>query len=191
MNWYPEKIEGFSRQISRMNREYHKWYSRTLGRDMELLIFGHGGAPLLVFPTSMGRFFEFEDRGMIEANRWKYESGQLQAFCIDSVDKESWYNYGAHPGYRVWRHMQYERYVVEEVLPLIRHRNGNGLTVTGASFGGYHAMNFALRHPDLISRCVCMSGAFIWLIRSTSAGGNVFSIPNRTPIFLLINIQSS
>jgi len=29
-----------------MNREYHKWYSSRLGRDMELLVFGHGGLPV-------------------------------------------------------------------------------------------------------------------------------------------------
>ncbi len=46
-----------------MNREYHKWYSNALRRDMELLVFGHSGVPLLVFPTSMGRFFDYESRG--------------------------------------------------------------------------------------------------------------------------------
>ena len=46
-----------------MNREYHKWYSPYLGREMELLVFGHGGTPLVVFPTSMGRFFDYEERG--------------------------------------------------------------------------------------------------------------------------------
>ena len=47
-----------------MNREYHRWYSRSLDRDMELLVFGHTGARVLVFPTSMGRFFQWEDSGM-------------------------------------------------------------------------------------------------------------------------------
>jgi esterase/lipase superfamily enzyme len=31
---------------------------------MELLVFGHAGSRVLVFPTSMGRFYEFEDRGL-------------------------------------------------------------------------------------------------------------------------------
>ena len=44
-----------------MNREYHRWYSPSLERDMELLVFGHSGARTLVFPTSMGRFFQWED----------------------------------------------------------------------------------------------------------------------------------
>jgi esterase/lipase superfamily enzyme len=75
-----------------MNREYHRWYSPSLGRDMELLIQGHAGMPMVVFPTSMGRFFEYEDRGMIGAVGDRYEHGQVQAFCVDSVDGESWYN---------------------------------------------------------------------------------------------------
>ena len=50
-----------------LNREYHKWFSPALGREMELLVFGHGGSPLVVFPTSMGRFFDYENRHMIDA----------------------------------------------------------------------------------------------------------------------------
>ena len=42
-----------------MHRSYHQWFSSTLGRPMELLVFGHQGAPVLVFPTSKGRFFEY------------------------------------------------------------------------------------------------------------------------------------
>ena len=31
---------------------------------------------------------------------------------------------------------------------------------TGCSFGGYHAINFALRHPDIVTGAVSMGGAF-------------------------------
>ncbi len=128
---------------------------------MELLVFGHAGYPTLVFPTSMGRFFEFEDRGMIGALWDKIEAGHLRIVCVDSVDKESWYNYGAHPYWRVRRHAQYDNYILHEVVPFARWITGHGsLTVTGASFGGYHCMNFALRHPDVVSYCLSMSGAF-------------------------------
>lgn len=128
---------------------------------MELLVFGHGGAPVLVFPTSMGRFFEYEDRGMIEAIRDKIEAGHLQVFCVDSVDAESWYNKSVPPRQRVLRHMEYERYLLDEMLPFIRARNVSpDRIVTGCSFGGYHCVNFALRHPDLVGRCVSLGGAF-------------------------------
>jgi esterase/lipase superfamily enzyme len=144
-----------------VNREYHKWYSNALRRDMELLIFGHSGIPLLVFPTSMGRFFDYESRGMIQAIADKYETGQLQAFCVDSVDAESWYNKAVPPRERAYRHTEYDRYLFDEVVPLIRSRNRSDMLITtGCSFGGYHSVNFALRHPDVVTGAISMSGAF-------------------------------
>lgn len=127
---------------------------------MELLVFGHGGQPTIVFPTSMGRFYDYESRGMIDAVGHKYESGELQAFCVDSVDTESWYNKAIHPRDRVLRHEAYERYLVDEVVPFIATRaQGRRLGVTGCSFGGYHSLNFAFRHPDLVESCITMGGA--------------------------------
>ena len=144
-----------------MKREYHKWLSPALGRDMELLVFGHAGIPALVFPTSCGRFFEFEDRGMVNVVHDKLEQGRLQLFCVDSVDSESWYNRNVPPRWRIARHMQYEQYLMQEVLPLIRQQNQSiQLASIGSSFGGYHAINIALRHPDVFTAMLSMSGAF-------------------------------
>jgi hypothetical protein len=48
-----------------VNREYHKWLSPALGREMELLVFEHAGPPALAFSTSCGRFFDFENCSMV------------------------------------------------------------------------------------------------------------------------------
>jgi esterase/lipase superfamily enzyme len=144
-----------------MNREYHKWWSWRLDRDMELLVFGHSGVPIVVFPSSQGRFFEFEDRGLIGAVAHKIDAGEIQMFCVDSVDAESWYNRDVPPRWRIARHVQYENYIMEEVLPFIRLRNFDPhLVSVGCSFGGYHAVNIALRHPDRFTGFLSMSGAF-------------------------------
>lgn len=145
-----------------MNREYHKWYSAALRRDMELLVFGAAGTPLVVFPTSMGRFFDYENRRMISVIGDRYEQGQLQAFCVDSVDSESWYNKNISPSARALRHSAYDSYIINEVVPFIRAKNSSGIApiATGCSFGGYHSMNLALRHPDIIGGAVSMGGSF-------------------------------
>jgi esterase/lipase superfamily enzyme len=144
-----------------MNREYHHWHSPSLGRKMELLVFGHAGTPLLVFPTSRGRFFDYENRGMVNALRGPLKEGRTHLFCVDSVDAESWYNYDAPPRMRVTRHMAFEQYIVGEVLPFIAGKNSAGrLAVTGCSFGGYHAMNLTLRHPEKVDACISLGGAF-------------------------------
>ncbi|MEZ4634565.1 MAG: alpha/beta hydrolase-fold protein [Caldilineaceae bacterium] len=128
---------------------------------MELLIFGHAGARALVFPTSRGRFFEFEDRGMVGALADQLNGGALQLFCLDSVDDESFYCRWAHPSGRIQRHVQYEEYILNEVLPLTRQINDNPfLMALGCSFGAYHAVNIGLRHPHLFGRVLGMSGKY-------------------------------
>jgi esterase/lipase superfamily enzyme len=145
-----------------MHRDYQRWFSPALGRDMELLIFGHGGARVLVFPSSMGRFFEWEDRGMIHGALGHHiAQGWLQVCCVDSVDDESWYAKSKHPGDRAYRHAQYDAYICNEVLPLLSYINHNPfLITTGASFGAYHAMTFALRYPQLVGRVIGLSGMY-------------------------------
>jgi esterase/lipase superfamily enzyme len=144
-----------------LNREYHKSYSSRLGREMELLVFGRAGLPVVVFPTSAGRFYEFEDRGMIAALAGKIEAGQLLVVCIDSVDAESWYNRQAPPRWRIARQLHFERYVLDEIVPTLRSQaGGDGIVAVGCSFGGYHAVNLALRHPEVFGGFLSMSGAF-------------------------------
>jgi esterase/lipase superfamily enzyme len=173
-----------------MHREYHRWFSPRLGRDMELLVHGHAGAPVLVFPTSQGRFFEYEDRGMVATLGDFLDQGWFQLYCVDSVDAESFYNWWAHPAQRIGRHLQYEEYLLNEVLPLIRSKNGNGFLIThGCSFGAYHAMNLALRHPHLFGRVLAFSGKY----DMSSFFGGYFDqqIYLNTPARYLANLDES
>lgn len=144
-----------------MKREYHKWYCQSLGRDMELLVFGHAGARVLAFPTRCGRFFDYENMGIVGALGHQIEQGWIQLICVDSIDQETFYCHWANPRDRVLRHMAYERYILGEVLPMSESINGNPfLTALGCSFGAYHAMNIVLRHPHRFGRVVAMSGRY-------------------------------
>jgi esterase/lipase superfamily enzyme len=109
----------------------------------------------------MGAFFEYEDRGMVGALADKLEGGALQLICVSTVDAESFYAKHLHPRARLGRYLQYERYLTEEVVPFVRHASGYATAgVTGCSFGAYHALTMALRHPDLFTECITMGGAF-------------------------------
>jgi esterase/lipase superfamily enzyme len=144
-----------------MKREYHHWYSSSLQRNMELLLFGHAGARVLCFPTSNGRFFQWEDSGMVAALQEHLEQGWLQLICVDSVDAESWYNTTRPPFERAMRQEQYDSYLLNEVLPFSKEKNANTFLISvGASFGAYHAANFAFRHPDVVDRVIGMSGLY-------------------------------
>ena len=144
-----------------MNREYHKWYSSRLDREMELLVFGHAGAKVLVFPTRCGRFYEYEEMGLVGALSHKIEQGQLQLYCVDSVDEESFYCFWSRPGDRVHRHRRYEDYVLHEVLPLMGAKNPHPCVIAhGCSFGAFHAVNLAFRHPWAFHKVTALSGRY-------------------------------
>ena len=137
-------------------REYIKQWSNALGRDMEALRFGTSGLPLLVFPTSMGRFYQWEDFGMIRALGDKIEGGLIQLFCVDSIDDESWYAKSRPGRDRVQRHLAYERYVLDEFLSRVPNRP----VTVGSSFGALHALLIVLRHPERFNGFIGLSGAF-------------------------------
>jgi esterase/lipase superfamily enzyme len=128
---------------------------------MELLWFGRSGRPVVLFPTSGGRFTELEDTGFVGSLGGKIARGEIQVCCVDSVDTESWYNRSAPPAVRVRRHDQYDQYLRDELFPYVRARSGRGdLALFGASFGAYHAMNVACRYPEQVGRVIAFSGIF-------------------------------
>jgi esterase/lipase superfamily enzyme len=143
-----------------MKREYGSWHSPALGRTMEYLWFGDRGRPVLFFPTSMGRFYQNEDFGLTGALADKVDAGHLQLMCVDSVDAESWYNEKIHPAQRAERHDAYDRYLRNEVVPYITGRAPANLVTVGASFGAYHAANFAGRYPGVVTKAICFSGLY-------------------------------
>ncbi|MDE1155530.1 MAG: alpha/beta hydrolase-fold protein [Acidobacteriaceae bacterium] len=144
-----------------MNREYHRWWSKDLSREMELLVFGHDGVPVVVFPVAGGRFYDFEDRGMVKALGEKLEHGRLQLFCLDEGEVEGWWSQELAPELRPRAEVRYERYVLEDVVPLIRSKNRRPrLSTAGCAAGGYRAVNLALKHPQLFSSALSMSGIF-------------------------------
>jgi esterase/lipase superfamily enzyme len=144
-----------------MKREYYKWFSPYLERDMELLVFGHAGDPVLFFPTRTARFFDYEDWHVIDALKRKIEAGTIQIWCLDSIDKESFYSRSLHPAERMLRHLQYEKYILHEVLDLIQQKNPHPTVIAaGCSLGAYHAANLAFKYPGLFHKMVGLSGRY-------------------------------
>ena len=128
---------------------------------MELLVFGDRGTPVIVYPTSMGRFFQWEDFGMIEHMRGRIDEGWLQLWCVDSVDGESLYAKTKSWDQRAAAHLAYESYVHDEVVPAIKAENPvEYLIALGASFGALHAVTFAARRPGIVRKVVGLSGAY-------------------------------
>lgn len=144
-----------------MQEYYHRFYSQYLSRDIDMLVFGHSGYPVILFPTSEGRYYENKDNGLIDSAAHFLENGLVKIYCPDGIDKESWYNHDIDPYDRVQAHMAYERMIVKDVIDFARYETGSEhVGLAGASLAGYHASNIAFKYPNLVGYLFSMSGIF-------------------------------
>jgi esterase/lipase superfamily enzyme len=144
-----------------MHERHHQWYSKYLSRHFEMLSFGHAGYPIVLFPTSNGRYYQNKDFGLVGSIRHLIDAGAVHVYCPDSIDSDSWYNNSIHPADRVKTHIAYEKLIVHDVIDLaLRESGAPNVAVGGCSFGGYHAMNLAFRHPDLVGYVISLGGSF-------------------------------
>jgi esterase/lipase superfamily enzyme len=135
-------------------------YSPALGKDMHVMIYGNGGIPFLAFPTQDGMCHQLEEFGFIDQIKDYIENRRIQVFVVDTVDLESWSARDMSKEKRAERQEQYYRYIVEQVIPLMRELNDALPFVIGMSMGADHAAITFLRRPDLFRGVLAMSGVY-------------------------------
>lgn len=140
-----------------MEIRYQKSYSYYLNREMEYKIYGSSGKKCLFFPSQNGRFYEYEDRGMINSIKDLIESGKVQIFCVDAIDYLS-FSSNKSPNEIIKYQEDYFNYVAKEFTPMIN--NNEKIMTFGVSLGAYQAMNLFLRRPDLVDMVLALSGIY-------------------------------
>lgn len=144
-----------------MKEQLLEWHSPTMKIDTKVLVIGHAGYPIIIFPTTKGSYHENKDFKMMESVKGLVDQGKIRFYCPSSIDAYSWYNKNIPPAERVKNHIWYDEFLLREVVDSITFHHGyKKVCVAGASFGGFHAANFAFRHPDRVSHLIGMSGAF-------------------------------
>lgn len=145
-----------------MKITYYKEFSYCLNRDMEFQVYGHSGIPIVVFPAQNGRFYDFENFGMVDTVADKIENGLIQLFCVDSTDEEHYSDENGDNAYRSYMLEQYYYYISNEIVPRVREINGTNqkIMTTGCSLGASHAANIMLRRPDIFMGCIALSGYY-------------------------------
>jgi esterase/lipase superfamily enzyme len=144
-----------------MDRRITSWHSPNLGMEMPIVAYGHSGYPLLMFPTWAADFLEYERFYLIDSIRHLIEAGRLRAYSVNSVNKYALMNDNAPPPLKAELLTRFDRYVTDEVLPLIRHESGGRAPmVSGASMGAYLSANTYFRHPDVVRGLIAMSGSY-------------------------------
>ncbi len=145
-----------------MRRDITSWFSHNLGMEMPLVAYGHAGHPLLMFPTAAADYLEYERFYMVDSIKGLIDAGLIRAYSINSVNKYSLLNRESHPGWKVEMLTRYDRYIMEEVLPLIRNECGDDAKplTTGASLGAFLAANTLFKHSDNFRGTIAMSGSY-------------------------------
>ena len=137
------------------------YYSHILGNSIKVEVTGHFGIPVIMFPTSQGSYTQNADFHLNGSISWFTDNGKLKLFNLETIDNLSFYNKNISAYDRIRNYELYVQFLVQEFIPYIqRTHNTHRVAVAGASFGGYHAANFAFRYPDLVSHLFCLSGAF-------------------------------
>jgi len=146
-----------------MERRITAWYSQSLNAEMPLVAYGHAGQTLLMFPTAAADYLEYERFHLVDAIKPLIEAGRLRAYSINSVNRYSLLNEQMPPNLKAELLTSFDRYVTDEVLPLIRTDSGDDNArplTTGASLGAFLAANEYFKHPDLFRGVIAMSGSY-------------------------------
>jgi esterase/lipase superfamily enzyme len=145
-----------------MERRTTSWYSPNLNMEMPLVAYGNGGQTLLMLPTAAADYLEYERFYLVDAIKPLIEAGRVRAYSINSVNRWSLLNEQMPSNLKAELLTRYDRYITEEVLPLIRNENGEDARpiTTGASLGAFLAANEYFKHPDLFRGVIAMSGSY-------------------------------
>lgn len=150
-----------------MERKITSWFSHNLGMEMPVVAYTNdgntSGHPVLMFPTAAADFLEYERFQLVDAVRHHVEAGRVRLYSINSVNRYSLLNDEAPPPVKTALLTAFDKYVVEEVVPLIRMDAKDGEVkpvTTGASLGAYLAANSFFKHSDTFAGSVPMSGSF-------------------------------
>jgi enterochelin esterase-like enzyme len=154
--------------------------SRALGRTMRVEVFlppgasgGRTTAPIAFLFHGRGadetQWFEGHGGDGVGLDRLAHKlisDGTLPPLVIVSAAIDNSYGLDSSPAADGYDHGEYERYILDELIPTIEDRYVGGSPsrrlVGGLSMGGETALRLAYQHPDLFERVAVASPA-LWV----------------------------
>ena len=141
--------------------QHTEYFSNTLNRNINLEVTGHWGHPILMFPSSGGKYTHNSDFGLNESVMRYVEEGRIKLYNVETIDMLSFYADDLPADVIIHNYELYMSFLKDELIPYIQKEcNSHRLAVAGCSFGGFHAANTAFRFPDVVSHLFSLSGVF-------------------------------
>jgi esterase/lipase superfamily enzyme len=155
--------------------------SPALGRRAHVWCFGVVGTPVIVFPSNAGVAHEWRESGMVDALGPLFAAGRIKLYCPESNISQTFSGEGSLEA-RMHRHEQYERFILETLVPFIRRDTNQQharMLATGCSMGAMLSSLFALKFPEVFRGALCMSGRYrgAGFVRGGASEASYFNDP--------------
>lgn len=141
-----------------MRREVVENWTGPTGAPRRLVAYGHYGRPVLLLPSANGCALDLEQHGLVDAVHELVDDGRAKVYAVDSYDARA--DGGVPDDELARRHADHEAWVLREVVPWIDTdcRSSLPILVAGAGKGAFHAVDLALKRPDLFPVALALSG---------------------------------
>ncbi len=166
--------------------------SPAMGRKVHVWCFGQFGLPVVVFPSAAGFAHEWQRQGMVETLGELLRHGKIKLYCPESNVGQTWTDKQSPLDERMARHRQYEQFILETLVPFVREDcrwPTAPITATGCSLGGMYAALFTLKHPEVFTRAICMSGRY--LATAFTQGQNSADVYFNNPLAFLQGLDGA
>lgn len=136
--------------------------SEELERDFDVTVYGNAGWPAIVFPEGDSTCTSWENAGMITALQPLVDAGEIQLFCVDSMDNEGWYASSALPEYRLESIRSYLQFVQKDFASFVATHSSSEKKplLLGAGMGALNATLLLLNDPGQFGGLLALSGNY-------------------------------
>jgi esterase/lipase superfamily enzyme len=144
-------------------KETTRWFSPRLEQEVDVVRWGSGGVPILMFPTAGGDAEEIERFLVIETLADFIDAGRIRVYSCDSVAGRVMLAGEGSPEHRMRMINRYQAFIREELVPAIRtdcDDDSVEVLAAGSSIGAFNALAVVCRYPDVFSAALCMSGTY-------------------------------
>lgn len=137
-------------------------HAEKLGRNLDLVVYGSAGKPVVAFPEGGTQCTTWENAGMVELLLPMIEAGDIQLICVESMDGSTWHGANLDDYYRLMNLEGYLDFVTGELLAFVRETLGSKELplLCGAGTGATNAALAFVKHPELFGGLLAMSGNY-------------------------------
>lgn len=146
-----------------LNKEVLHWRSPHVEQPVQLVRWGHLGAPVLLFPTAGGDAEEVERFKLIHVLEPLIAAGRIKVYSTDSIAGKAWTSKQHSAEFCSHLQNMFDALVYREIVPAIRkdcQTPDIEIIAAGASIGAFNAVASICRHPDVFRIAIAMSGTY-------------------------------